>query len=402
MPLLFQNKLLSFYLITSIGLSTISIATFLSIETIFHSVGYLGVALSLRTLSSCILGYNANYLIQKINIYNSFLLSFSLGILAVFCILFGFFYHSFLTLLLGVILIGLPLTLTTILLTITLRVTSNNSVTFRKYSGSRELVFGLSRLVSCLLTPFFLLKIGINKLILSNFLIYLMGLAFFFFLDLKQFNNKKIDDSFVKINQLIFKSHDTWIFICQTIASLSLVALIPLLASSDQMPLTKELPTLFRQSLWSLEALTMILSSLIYVLAKWSRNSETIKALLMLNSVFLYLFLYFKQPIMIVLIVMLISITMMFSFYIFRDDYVIAAGNDTGLIEAHAAFSSVIKDLICSISPVVLSYILINFQLNMAIFSILIAQLTLYIGYFLLIKNKKTKLRTELINVQQL
>ncbi len=384
----FQKKLLVFYLITSLGLSIISLATFLNIETIFHSIGYLGVALSLRTLSSCILGYNANYLIKKINILNSFILSFILGIISIFCIFIGFYNHNFIVLLFGIVLIGLPISLTTILLTITLRVASDDSSTFRKYSGSRELFFGFSRLLACLVTPIFLLKLGINVLVLSNLMIYLVGLGLLWSLDLKQFANEKIPDSFIKINHLILKSKDTWIFICQTIASLSLIALIPLLASSDQISLTKEFPPLLRQSLWSVEALTMILGSLIYILAKWSRNSGTIKAILMLNSVFLFLFLYFRQPTMIIIIVMLISMTMMLSFYIFRDDYVIAAGNDTRLIEAHAAFSSVMKDLICTISPVIISYMLVSFRLDVAILSILSVQLTLYFVYVLLLKSK--------------
>ncbi len=395
----FQKKLLGFYLITSFGLSIIGLATFLNIEAIFHSIGYLGIALSLRTLSSCILGYKANYLIQKINIHNSFILSFILGGISIFCIFLGFYYHNFLILLVGVILIGLPTTLIAILLTITLRITSDNSNTFRKYSGSRELIFGFSRLLACLLAPVFLLKIGMNRLILINLIIYLIGLGLFFSLDLKRFANETIPDSFIKINHLILKSKDTWIFICQTIASLSLISLIPLLASSDQISLTKEFPSLLRQSLWSVEALTMILSSIIYIVARWSRNSELIKAVLMLNSIFLFLFLYFRQPTMIVFVVLLLSMTIMLSFYIFRDDYVITAGNDTRLIEAHAAFSSVMKDLICSVSPIVLSYLLINFRLEVAILSILIVQLALYLGYVLLMKNKSNQLQTEIMQL---
>ncbi|MGQ3892025.1 hypothetical protein [Legionella sp. CNM-4043-24] len=391
----FQKKILGFYLITSLGLSIIGLATFLNIGTIFHSISYLGIALSLRTLSSCILGYKANYLIQKINIHNSFILSFILGGIAIFSIYLGFYYHNFIILLLGVILIGLPTTLTVILLTITLRISSESGDIFRKYSGSRELIFGFSRLLACLLAPVLLLKMGMNRLILINLTIYLIGLSLFFGLDLKRFSNEKICDSLIKINHLILKSKDTWIFICQTIASLSLIALIPLLASSDQISLTKEFPPLLRQSLWSLEAITMILGSIIYIVARWSRKSEIIKATLMLNSVFLFLILYFRQPFMIVTVVLLISMTIMLSFYIFRDDYVITAGSDTRLIEAHAAFSSVMKDLICTISPIVLSYVLINFRLDVAILSILIIQLALYLGYILLAKNKDNQLQSE-------
>lgn len=55
------------------------------------------------------------------------------------------------------------------------------------------------------------------------------------------------------------------------------------------------------------------------------------------------------------------------------------------------------KDLICSISPVVLSYVLINFRLDVAIVSILIVQSALFTGYMFLTKNKNRELKKVMI-----
>ena len=383
----FQKKMLSFFLVTSIGYSITSIATFLSIETVFHSIRYLGMTLSLRTLFSCLLGYKANHLIQKINIKNLFILSQVFGLISVISIYLGFYFHTFSIVFFGIILIGLPTTLTTILLSITLRLSSECSIMFRKYSGSRELVFGASRLLACLAAPLILLKANISYIIFFNLVTYSIGLMFFVSLDLKRFINEKIADSVIKINALILKSKDTWRFACQTLASISLIALVPLLASSDNISLTQDLSPLLRQSLWSVEALTMIFGSVIYLVAKKLRELESVKVILMLNSVFLFLFLYFKQPYMVVGIVMLISVLMMLSFYIFRDDYVISAGENIRLIEAHSAFSAIMKDLICSVSPVMLSYVFTKFTMDIAIWMLLTIQFILLIGYLFLSKD---------------
>lgn len=134
----------------------------------------------------------------------------------------------------------------------------------------------------------------------------------------------------------------------------------------------------------------MILGSSLYLMAKKMRNNEALKLILMLNSAFLFLFVFFSQPIMVVAIIMLISMSIMLAFYLFRDDYMIHAGKDTRLVEAHAAFSSVARDLICSVSPVVLVCIFTNFSLSVAFFIIFIFQAILCAIYLFFISRKVT------------
>lgn len=388
-----QARLLVFYLITTLGYSVTSLATFLSIESNFHSMGYLGAALSLRTLSSCIFGYKANHLIQKINIRNSFICSFVFGLLSIGCIFSGFYYHVFLMVLFGLVLLGLPSVLTTILLTITLRISSKNENTFRKFSGSRELVFGFSRLFACLLAPILLLILNIKDIIFANLITYIVGLLIFFSINFQVLLAEKTLKPAIEIRHLIFKSRETWLYICQIASSMLLIALIPLFASSESIFLTKNVPILLRQSLWSVEAVTMVMGSAIYIIAKHVRENEGIKAILMLNGMFLLLLLLSSQAWVIVAVAALISFSIMLSFYIFRDDYVVNAGNDTRLIEVHASCSAVIKDLIASVSPMLLTFLLAGFRLEIAISLILFIQGGLYFSYVVLTKTRLSYLQ---------
>jgi hypothetical protein len=381
------QKILGFFVFTAVGSSLSSLATFLSIETYFHSIKYLGIALCLRTLSSGIFGYQSNRIIQKLGLHDSFLLSQSLGFLSIIVIFCGFHYQEFSIVLCGLILIGLPLTFSTILLTIAFKIGVDEDGLYRKYSGSRELIFGFSRLSACLLVPLLMFEFNLNTILVINAAAYLIGGLFLFRSDLKSISKENFSKPAIKINHLILMSKNTWVYVCQTTSSFLLAAFIPILASSENMELTKKLSPMLRQSLWSIEAVTMILSSILYLFAKRFRESKAVKTVLMLNGIFLTLLLLSTQTAVVMSVIVLVSISMMLAFYIFRDDYVIHAGADLRLIEAHAAFSSVQKDLIFSVSPVILTYIFANFGLNIAIISLLFLQVFLYVVCQVIQKN---------------
>lgn len=395
----FQNRLLLYHFLITIGYSIASLATFLSIESTFNSLEYLGVALSLRTLSSCIVGYKANFIIQKLNIRNSFVLGLALGLIALTSIFYGFHYHNFIVVVLGIILVGLPFTITSILLTVTFRYFAEENTLFRKYSGSRELMFGIARISACLLVPFLLIKFDIKTILLLNAVIYAICIFIVLNIDLTPFIKDKLSIPAIQLSNLIFKSKDMWIYICQIFSAMFLIALVPLLASSGKIAFTKEIPQLMRQSLWSIEAFTMILSSAIYLIARKVRGSEVIKTGLMLNSIFLFMLLFVEQPYMVIMIVMFISTLMMLSFNIFRDDFVIRAGSDHHMIEAYAAFSSVMKDIISSISPVILTYLFSTFKLNMVITMIFMIQFVCYLAYVFLVKNKSREVELRGVSI---
>lgn len=372
------QKTLGFFIFATLGSALASLGAFLSIETYFHSIKYLGMALSLRTLSSCLFGFNATSLIQKLGLKNSFFVSQFIAFFSLAVLFTGFYYHQFYIVLLGLILIGLPITFSTILLTITFKMASSENNIYRKYSGSRELIFGIARLCACLLAPLLLFKFNLDVILTICCLLFVISGMFLLGVHLRNLTEEHSSKPVLRISSLI-SSRNTWIYVCQTTASFLLAALIPILASSNNISFTQHLPPLLRQSLWAIESITMILASAFYLLANQFRNNNLVKTVLMLNGFLLTLILLSTSPAMIMLVVTLISISMMLSFYIFRDDYVITADNDAGLLGAHAAFSAVQKDFIYSISPVLLAYLLTNYFLQDVIVIVLVIQFTFFI-----------------------
>lgn len=393
------KKLLIFHLIITLGYSITGLAAFFSIEISFHKISYLGLALCLRTFSACIIGYMANILIKKFGIRKLFLGMITSWIAALICMFYAFDLSNFLFVIVGIILIGVVAALNTILLTIAFRLISENNISYRKNSGSRELFFGFARLIACLITPPLLLAFDTKMIFLINAIICLTSISFFINLNVMQLEQVKTPEKnkAIKVHYLFLKSRDTWTYMCQIGSSWMLIALIPLLSSSNQIGFVNELPIALKQSLWSIEAGMMIFSSMLYLLSRRLCASEIAKAVLMLNSLFLFPLLFFLNSIMVLIIAAVISASIMVSFYIFRDDYIIAAGKNRELIDAHSALSSVIRDLMCSISPIILSMAFNNLKLHIMIFVILMLQFSLYIGHLLIAKNRTHFIQSDII-----
>jgi len=381
------NRILVYFVLSSIGCSVTSLATFLSIETFFHNVSYLGAALCLRTLSSCLFGYYTNRIIYNIGFKKSFILVQLLCLISSFIIFLGFYYQLFFIVLIGLIMIAFPIVFSNILLTISFRINVKTDTEYRKYSGIRELLFASSRLLACLLTPILLVKFNLNLIFTINIVTTLVGSYFLLNLDTHNLSKDSHLKTPIHLNKLIFHSKDTWIYICQTTSSFLLAALIPILASTSHISLTNEFSPLLRESLWSIETLTMIAGSSLYIFAEKFIRGNLTQIILMLNGIFLIPFLFSTNMLCVLICLMLINASIMVAFYIYRDDYVINAGSNKRVIEAYASFSSVQRDLICSISPVLITYLFANYNVSNTIYLIISLQLFLFILFSLIKKS---------------
>ena len=123
----FYILLLVFFALTSLSSTISSIAALLQINHVFDGFAYLGAALSLKMLSSSIFNYHGNFFISKLGIRRSFFLSQIWGILTLLLICLGFFLNNYTILLLGIISTSLPLSLVSILMTISFKVLNSTS-----------------------------------------------------------------------------------------------------------------------------------------------------------------------------------------------------------------------------------------------------------------------------------
>ena len=382
-----QNRLILFFFVTSLGSALSSVAAFLSIENFFNSLIFLGIALSVRTLASALFSYISNNVIQKLGLHLSLLISQLFGCLALVVLFFGFYFNIFALTILGIILTGLPATFVAILLSIILRVSSENSDTFRKYSGRRELVFGIAMLLASLLAPLLLYKFSLNLVLLMDGFSYVCG--FFLLTNLKlteQLAPNENNES-IPLRKLFFSSKSVSSFLLKTSASLLLAGLLPLLASSSSIEFTANMPVLMRQWLWAIEDVTAISASLIYLIFTVLRRQKWFESLVMLSGIWLLIPLLFSGNTSIVIAAIVICLLTDFSGQKFRDDLVISAGDDAHLIKAYSAIAQLQRNFIFFLSPLLLTFLLTYANTTACVAILFLIQLSFYLLYKKFFKN---------------
>jgi MFS family permease len=387
LTLSFSSRCQIFFIIAAMCSSFSSLCIFLNIESFFYKITYLSIALSFRTFLSSIFGYFSPNILDKIGVKKSLILSQIFSLILLILLMLGFYIHNLFLVLTTTILTGLSFTLLNIVVTICFRLDIEATKYFRKNSARRELSFGLSRLTGCLLVPVLLYKINIYNIIIM----IAIGHLFVIFLILgTTFPEKK--RTLIKSNKFSFisirKNITKLKFIFQLTAGLLLIALIPLLASSSNIPLTHQFSIVTRQLLWSVEAITMIMGGIIYLLSKKLYSNKILSIILLFNSFLLFLPIFSNNLVIIFTMCGLISFLLMLVFYIFRDNYILLAGNDPVKIKEHTSFAFALKDFICALSPLYLTCFLTKFSwLN---FSMLIIATQLFLvgfSFFIGIKN---------------
>lgn len=382
-----QNRLILFFFVTSLGSALSSVASFLSVENLFQSLIVLGVALSARTLASAIFSYVANSVIQRFGLYTSLIVSQLFGFAALAVLYWGFSSGYFMIVLLGVMLTGLPTAFVGILLTIILRVTSKGSDEFRKYSGKRELVFGMGMLLASVIAPLLLYRFSLNTVLLMDAISYILGLMLILRLNLDAHVPPEGEHVRLPLRRLLGKSQPVNAFLLKTSASLLLAGLLPLLASSGKIEFTADMPVIFRQWLWAIEDVTAISASLMYLIFSALRGQKWFNGLVMFSGAWLLVPIIFPGNIGIVIAAVIICLLTDFSGQKFRDDLVIGAGNDSQLIRAYSSLAQLQRNFIFFISPILLTVLLSTYSTIITFFVIVIIQLSLFAAYKVYIKD---------------
>ena len=375
-----QNRLILFFFVTSLGSALSSIASFLSIENYFRSLFFLGLALSVRTFASATFSYISNSIIHKFGLRKCLLLSQIFGCLALLVLYAGFHFNNFSLTLLGIMLTGLPSTFASILLTILLRVSSQDSANFRKYSGKRELVFGVAMLAASIMTPILLYKFSINTVLLIDVVSYIFGILLIINLSFNE--QAQLDSSETAgLGRLIFTSQPISTFMLKTSAALILAGLLPLLAASGSISFTADMPILLRQWLWSIEDITAISASLMYLIFTILRAQTWFEELLMLSGIWLIVPLLYLSNVSVVISAIIICLLTDFSGQKFRDDLIISAGDNQKLIKAYSAISQFQRNFIFFLSPIILTILFTFTNIITTVIALICIQLFFYIGY---------------------
>ncbi len=375
-----QTRLFTFFFTTAFGSALSSIAILLSVEQGFKKLTFLGAALAAKTLACAIFSTFVPKAITHLGLRNSFIASQLSGFLALTITGFGFHCHSFSLFILGVMLTGLPSSFLAVLMTMTLRLINQNEANFRKTSGHRELLNNTALLLSAIAAPLLLWKYDLYIVLIIDAGSFVLGLILFKYITLPIYQENTKTDSKIRDNLLLKK--ETCIFLLKTSSSLLLAGLIPLLACSNSITLTHHLPTLLRQWLWVMETLVWIFSSLLYLYVVCSSKKPWLSNLLMCNAIWAIGFLFFKNPIAIIIIASSVSLLMSLSFQKFRDDYILHAEQKHEKIKSYSALANFQRNFVFFISPLLLSFLFQHVS-YLIMFSVLILiQLILWAGLF--------------------
>lgn len=376
-----QKNLFTIFFITGLGSSLSSIASFLSIGSFFSNIFYISIALSLKTLAAAIFSYKAKSLINKFGVRKSYILSQVFGCFAVAVIAYGFWMHNFLIVVIGIMFSSIPGALISILLTFTLKTIASNNSQFRKDSGRRESIAGLSFFIAALLSPLLLIKLNIYMVLALDVLSFIVGTLL---LQRVSFVSAAINSSDPEVLEYrIYKSKETWIFMIQMFSSLLLVSIVPIFASSSDIQFTKYLPTIIRQWIWGVDALMLVLASLIYLIAKNIKTYPTLEFIVLCNGSLLLLLLTNMHSITLV-VLLGISLFSTISFLQLRDDYILSAGDNKQLIASYSGLSMLQKNLVYFLSPLILSTLFNKFNISTIIAIVVSLQIFAYIVcYFL-------------------
>lgn len=369
------KTVLIFLFITSLGSSLSSLASFFNIDSYFHGIFSVGLALSVKTFAASVFSYKAHILIKKIGLYWAFIFSQVFGCISILVLLIGFYFHSFPIVIIGVTLTGIPMALLAILVTIAIKLTTDNELSYRKHSGTREFITGLSMLIAAFLVPMLLIKIDLYNILLLDLLSFLIGIII---IKVRLSNLPIYSKTEFFIDSNIFYSKETWAFIIKVSASLLLTAIVPIFASSSHVLLTKDIPLMVKQWIWVIDAVTLMFSSFIYILLKDIKSNKLYEFIITVNGILLIIFLTEINTIKIFFGLVLISFSSSISFLKFRDDYILRAGKDLNCVASYASLSTLQKNFIQFLSPIILTILFTRCQIAMIIIVVLFIQI---LGY---------------------
>lgn len=366
------KRLLLTYFTTAVGTSVSSIAIFLIIESTFSNTHTLGMALSVKTLASFFFGFYAAYFVQFLQLRKALLASQLMGICSLLLYSIGLKYHILFIVVCGIVTSAISSSLLMVSLMSSIRSLNQTEHKFRKISGYRNAIYGFASLVASIAAPLILTKFNIFFILALDMLTFLIAFSLIF-------NEKNIQitnsiSSHKPIKLYILKEFSTIKFILLYSSALILISLIPLVASSSKIEFSKHLPILFRKSIWSFQAITVIFSSILYSHSQKLLKTFPVRLIIFINGIFMIPLAFNQSPITVTFVVLLVSFSIFLSDQKIIDDFIVQANSPNKTTDS-IAFGYAFKNFLYAISPLLLNYLLITFSTKNVIIIILTIQI---------------------------
>lgn len=370
-----RNRLLFFFVVTGSGSVLSALATFIRMEWVFQDMQLLGLALSVKTVGALFVSRLAAPYLSKVGTRRSLTHSQWFGLLSLTILYFGFSLKILPLVLLGIGLSSIPMVLVNVGVIAQGRILSQGEGHFRSFSARIQGALGGYFLAASLAAPVLLKFFGIEVVFAIDAISYGLGLWVL---------SGVSDSPHLAVKEECALPRGNWIhalfssrqFLLFAGAPLLLSAFAPLLASSKSISLTDQFPAILRESLWSVEAITILLSGLLYGFAHRWLESRLVQAGLMLSAAALTPLLLSPTPIVVGSVLLFNAFVFNTAYLKGRDDLIVGVGLSESQIKSRSSLAFGYKSLVQALSPLILTWLFSSVSVTQAVWVLLGTQAT--------------------------
>ncbi len=372
---------------TSLGSLSSLVIVFTQINNHFKITWALPAALALRTVFSVLSG---NFLKNHLYRYSTRWLLFfaeSIGILSIVFLYIGFDSKRIILILIGISVAAIPSNFFNVGLSYYLKTLKINNEEYIKLSGFKEVIFGVVFILSAALAPLLYSISSIYTIFLFDLGTYILSIIIL--ISYKPFSlnggetteNNPINISLFSIEKIKFASSNYLLMI----SSLLTISILPLVAGDHI--LSKQYVSSLKHYFWVAEGLPILIGGLIYSrLYNIISSNFMIKYSLGINATILLLISIGSSIFSLFITLTILSLIIHITFMILRDDLLLTCRNSKE-VSYFSATSSIIRSIMCTLSPFVISYIFVENTALTAIYTIIAIQLFLVSASFYLSRH---------------
>lgn len=362
-----------------------AVSIFLSIEKTFGSIQHLSLALALKTLFFGLVAPSLVKLMRSFGLWQTLIWTQVLGAVFSLVMIFAFDTQNFPLTLAMIVLAGLPNASIALANPVLFREMLDDSG-FRKLQGRIGLASSGILLVAGLTAQFVLLRYGLKAVLVYDALTYLVAFLAFFVAS-KSFKTGSDKDPQPQNTDALWTTYKKSFAAKGALTFYILVASIylykgvyPMVSGSSNATFADHVLPVFRESLWSLEALSGIFASLLYIRLTKLRTSRSLLFLGSLSSAFLIPVAFFPGTTTLAIGFFLIGLCMQFGFQNARDTFLLEAPDRSSLEERSATISAA-SNFMMTLSPLILGTIMLMNDISCFVATALAIQVVLMIFY---------------------
>ncbi|MGE3607940.1 MAG: hypothetical protein AB7I27_00030 [Bacteriovoracaceae bacterium] len=372
--------LLAFYFVTSFGSLLALISTFLAAESIFGSLSHLAIALSLRTIVSLCSSFFAPKIFSHFGIKKTLVIAEIFGIFSLGILYLGTTKVNFLMAVIGLSALALPANLASQGVISLVKLNCTDGTRFSTLSAFISKWLGMADIVGGLLSPILFLSVKLDGIYLIDLLSYLIGLSLLIFF--KSSNEASIGSDKKIISLFQFLKKDNFSHIQFLFGTLALIGMVPILSGSGNFQAHFGTGLISKSQLhvlWATEGVGFLISGFIY-------NNRNLRLklfpLFLISIIPLSIAVLLKNYYLLIFACIWITISYDVLFKARRDEFLLRSKNIAkDVIETTASFS-IIKSLFCSVSPLLIVFLLNSTSIIGMLFILFIIQLIIVILHF--------------------